>query len=68
MDFFEPTPPVSPKLPPIAAGEWYLYGFEDAYRGRQAIVPSGPAGEQYKRGYDEGLEAVQRDFFAATWN
>jgi len=53
--------------PQTAAGEWYLNGFEDAYRGRPAVTPVGPAGDQYSKGYAEGLAAVQRDFFAQTW-
>jgi hypothetical protein len=68
MDYTEPAPITPSKSPNTPAGEWYLYGFEDAYRGRLAIIPGGPAGEQYKKGYTEGLAAIQRDFFAAALN
>ena len=54
-----------PRLDETMDGEWYLMGFEDAYRGHVAMTPSGPAGEHYGKGYAAGLEAVQRDFFAA---
>jgi hypothetical protein len=49
----------------MIAGEWFLRGFVDACNARAALVPEGPAGEQYGRGYSQGLAAVQRDFFAA---
>ncbi len=59
----EPVPPLT--APHMVAGEWYLRGFVDAYNAHVAVAPEGPAGEQYTRGYNEGLAAVQRDFFAA---
>ncbi len=68
MDYTErePAPPLRP--PKMVAGEWYLKGFVDAYHAHLAVIPRGPAGEQYKKGYTEGLAAAQRDFFAAIWN
>ncbi len=51
-----------------AAGEWYLKGFEDAHQAHAPVVPWGPAGQEYSRGYTEGLADVQRDFFAAISN
>ena len=59
----EPDPPLT--APRMVAGEWYLRGFADAYSAHLAVAPDGPAGDQYSRGYKEGLAAVQRDFFAA---
>ena len=52
----------------MVGGEWYLRGFLDGYCARWAVVPRGPAGEQYKKGYAEGVASAQRDIFAATWN
>ncbi len=54
--------------PQLMAGEWFLRGFADAYQAHQVVAPAGPAGDEYHRGYVIGLEAVQRDFFAAIWN
>ncbi len=68
MDYIERETDVLPRLEWTIAGEWYLMGFEDAYRGHVAVTPLGQAGEQYNRGYTEGLAAVQRDFFAAISN
>ena len=59
----EPAPPLT--SPRMVAGEWFLRGFADAYNAHVAVAPEGPAGDQYSRGYKEGLAAVQRDFFAA---
>ncbi len=59
----EPDPPLT--APRMLAGAWFLQGFVDAYNAHVAVAPEGPAGEQYSRGYKEGLAAVQRDFFAA---
>jgi hypothetical protein len=59
--------PATPLRPPTnVVGEWYLKGFADAYNAHWAVVPSGPAGEQYQRGYALGLAAVRREFFVAT--
>jgi len=68
MDYTErePAPPLRP--PKMAAGEWYVKGFEDGYHAHLAVIPRGAAGEQYNKGYNEGLEAALRDCFAATWN
>ena len=52
----------------MVVGEWYLKGFSDAYGAHWAVIPSGPAGEQYKRGYALGLEAVRREFIAVCLN
>ena len=66
MDYYIECEPVSLLLTPrMVAGEWYLRGFVDAYDAHVALIPAGPAGEQYSRGYQQGLAAVQRDFFAA---
>lgn len=61
----EPALPLRPSR--MVAGEWYLRGFLDTYEARLAVIPLGPAGEEYKKGYAEGLSATQRDFFAAIW-
>lgn len=60
----------APFLKPLKmlAGEWYLKGFADAYDAHWAVIPCGPAGEHYKKGYALGLATVQREFFAATWS
>ena len=50
----------------VVVGEWYLKGFADAYDAHWAVIPCGPFGEQYKKGYALGLAAVRREFFAAT--
>ncbi len=65
MDYTERDPELLLTTPRILAGEWYLKGFVDAYSARVALVPFGPAGDEYNRGYQQGLAAVQRDFFAA---
>ncbi len=49
----------------MPSGQWYLSGYADAYNARAALVPEGPAGDEYNRGYRAGLAGVQRDFFAA---
>ena len=67
MEYIDPEPAAPLKPPRIVAGEWYLQGFIAAYEARLALIPLGPAGEEYKRGYAEGLAAAQRDFFAAIW-
>jgi hypothetical protein len=61
----EPAPPRKP--PQLAAGEWYVKGFADGYHARLAVIPVGTAGEQYNKGYDEGLEIALRDCLAAHW-
>ncbi len=65
MDYSDHEPLTLLMTPRMVAGEWYLWGFADAYNARVALTPEGPAGEQYTRGYQEGLAAIQRDFFAA---
>ncbi|MGE5073151.1 MAG: hypothetical protein ACM3MF_06960 [Anaerolineae bacterium] len=65
MDYTEANPMPAVQPPRSVVGEWYLKGFVDAYGAHQAVVPSGPAGEEYQKGYQEGLAAVQRDFFSA---
>lgn len=65
MDYSEREPVLPLLTPKMVAGQWYLQGFMDAYSARVALVPFGPAGEEYNRGYEQGLAAVQRDFFAA---
>jgi hypothetical protein len=67
MDYLQREPMSPIRRPQMVAGEWYLKGFADAYHAHQVVSPSGPAGEEYGRGYTAGLEAVQRDFFAAVW-
>ncbi len=67
MDYTEPVPAPAIKPLEMAAGEWYLRGFADAYSAHVAVIPAGPAGEQYSKGYTEGLAAVQRDIFAEIW-
>ena len=49
----------------LVVGEWYLKGFADAYGAHWAVVPCGPAREQYERGYALGLAAVRNEFFEA---
>ena len=65
MDYDEREPNQALTTARMVAGEWYLRGLTDAYNARAALIPFGPAGEQYIRGYEQGLAAVQRDFFAA---
>ena len=67
MDYSVHVPIYHLEPPRMVAGEWYLKGFADAYHAHQVVAPLGPAGEAYQRGYGAGLEAVQRDFFAAVW-
>lgn len=61
------SPDSSPKLhvPPAIVGEWYLKGFADAYGAHWAVVPEGPEGEHYKKGYALGIAAVRDQFFEA---
>ena len=65
MDYTEAAAMPAFQPPRPTAGEWYLKGFADAYGAHQAVAPTGPAGEEYQKGYREGLVAVQRDFFSA---
>jgi hypothetical protein len=67
MDYTEPVP-APPLKPPEITGEWYLRGFADAYHAHVAVIPAGPAGDQYSKGYMEGLAAFQRDVFAEIWS
>ena len=66
MDYFKREPETPLGTLKIVVGEWYLKGFADAYDAHWAVVPSGFAGEQYKKGYILGLAAVRREFFAAV--
>ncbi len=50
----------------ILVGEWYLRGFADAYDAHWALVPNGPEGEHYRKGYALGLAAVRREFLVAA--
>jgi hypothetical protein len=62
----EPALPGNP--PELVAGEWFVKGFADGYHARAAVVPLGTAGEQYDKGYDEGLEVALRDCLAESWD
>ncbi len=59
----DPDAQLSP-LPEVV-GEWWLRGLADAYAAHWAAAPSGPAGEQYMRGYGLGLALVRDMYFAA---
>jgi len=68
MDYAEREPVMPLKPPRMVVGEWYLRGFADAYGAHWAVIPWGPAGEQYKKGYALGLATVRREFLAAAWS
>jgi hypothetical protein len=68
MDSHERERPTPLGPPKTIVGEWYLKGFADAYGAHWAVVPCGPAGEQYRRGYALGLTAVRHEYFVACWN
>ncbi len=57
-----------PRLSGVLVGEWYLKGFADAYDAHWAVVPNGPFGEHYRKGYALGLAAVRREFLATALN
>jgi len=61
MDHTEREPARQPSLPKMVTDVWYLKGFSDGYDARPMVIPRGLAGEQYKRGYAEGLAAAGRD-------
>ncbi len=68
MDYTEVEPALSRKPAKKMAGEWYVKGFADGYHARVPVIPGGFAGDQYDKGYNEGLEAALRDIFSQTWN
>ncbi len=65
MDIAAPDP--DNQIDPLSevVGEWYLKGFADAYSAHWAVAPSGPAGDQYLRGYTLGVELVRELYFSA---
>ena len=65
MDYTPPEPIAQREPPGNVVGEWYLRGFADAYAAHWAVIPAGPASEQYRRGYELGIAVVRREFFAA---
>jgi hypothetical protein len=65
MEYIGPRPAAFNCSPKPVIGDWYLKGFADAYAAHWPAAPSGPAGEQYKRGYALGIAAVQREFSEA---
>ncbi len=65
MDYTERQPATPLGSPVIAAGDWYLKGFADAYSAHWAVAPYGPAGEQYLKGYALGQAAFRCEFFEA---
>lgn len=67
MDYPERAPVLLLQPPAMVVGDWYLKGFADAYGAHWAVIPSGPAGEHYKKGYALGLATVRAEFLAATW-
>ncbi len=46
-------------------GAWYLKGYADAFDAHWPMIPSGWAGEDYKKGYALGLAAVRDLYFSA---
>ncbi len=48
----------------FVVGEWYLKGFADAYDAHWAVVPSGPFGEQYRKGYALGVAVVRQKYLS----
>ncbi len=63
MEYVERDPVLSSGLP-MVVGEWYLKGLADAYNARWAASPSGPAGEQYDKGYALGIASIRSEFFS----
>lgn len=63
MDYIEREPARPLSTPRMVVGEWYLKGFADAYDCHWAVVPWGPAGEEYKKGYALGAAAFRAEFF-----
>ena len=61
VDYTEREPVLPLRPPKMVADGWYLKGFADGYHARPAIMPREPLGEQYRKGYIEGLAAAERD-------
>ncbi len=66
MNDLERRPAAPLETPSAFFGEWYLKGFADACDCRWPVVPWGPAGEPYKKGYALGAAAFRCAFFGCN--